>query len=576
MDLKLKVTHGINTANRFDAPRLADGVELIGEYQDSGFADPPYLARRPDGRIISVGRLLYHVLEQIDGERDPEEIAARVSEAAGRRLAPGDVRYLVERKLAPTGLLAGRRVRLTADPGGPLALRIRAAVVPEAVVRALAFVLRPLFFPGVIGAVIAWLLTLDVWLVRGSHLEAAVRDIARNPALLLFVFAALVVGTIFHELGHATACRYGGARPGVMGVGLYFIWPAFFTDVTDAYRLNRAGRLRTDLGGVYFNAVVALVAAGVYFLTDFTPLLFVVAVQHFQIAQQLIPWMRLDGYYVLTDLTGVPDVLTRIKPILRSALPWRAPEPEIRGLKTWVRTVVTVYVATLVPLLAAAYAFLLWHAPTFFAGAWSAGTRQLTLLSEGWARGDLPAAALAAVQLACVAMPAVGMTLVLARTAQRIVARFLRPLVGARVPRLAVVGVAGAVTAFVAFGDAAPADAPTLDEPKRGTDPATRTQERTLQRSSSQRTVSTPPAATQSATDDESVDPPPATGETDPATTTRSSPQRTAPSGTSGPPPEELPAEPPATEPVPTVTEPPPTTTPTPPTTTTPTTPITP
>ena len=34
-----------------------------------------------------------------------------------------------------------------------------------------------------------------------------------------------------------------------MGAGLYLVWPAFYTDVTDSYRLGRAGRLRTDLGG---------------------------------------------------------------------------------------------------------------------------------------------------------------------------------------------------------------------------------------------------------------------------------------------------------------------------------------
>ena len=77
----------------------------------------------------------------------------------------------------------------------------------------------------------------------------------------------MVVATAFHEFGHASACRYGGARPGVMGVGFYLVYPAFYCDVTDAYRLNRAGRLRTDLGGVYFNGIFALLAGAVYFAT---------------------------------------------------------------------------------------------------------------------------------------------------------------------------------------------------------------------------------------------------------------------------------------------------------------------
>ena len=69
-----------------------------------------------------------------------------------------------------------------------------------------------------------------------------------------------VASMLFHECGHAAACRYGGARPGVIGVGFYVVWPAFYTNVTDAYRLGRAGRIRTDLGGVYFNAVFVLAA----------------------------------------------------------------------------------------------------------------------------------------------------------------------------------------------------------------------------------------------------------------------------------------------------------------------------
>ena len=47
-----------------------------------------------------------------------------------------------------------------------------------------------------------------------------------------------------------------------MGVGIYIVWPAFYTDITDAYRLGKGGRLRADLGGMYFNAIFALAVGG--------------------------------------------------------------------------------------------------------------------------------------------------------------------------------------------------------------------------------------------------------------------------------------------------------------------------
>ncbi|HEY2126326.1 MAG TPA: hypothetical protein VGH77_03970, partial [Streptosporangiaceae bacterium] len=35
-------------------PRLADGVELLGEYQNSGYRQPPSLVRRADGQVIQM------------------------------------------------------------------------------------------------------------------------------------------------------------------------------------------------------------------------------------------------------------------------------------------------------------------------------------------------------------------------------------------------------------------------------------------------------------------------------------------------------------------------------------------
>src|SRR5206468_290169 len=85
-------------------------------------------------------------------------------------------------------------------------------------------------------------------------------DAFTRPGLLLTVFAITVVSAGFHEFGHAAALRRGGGTPGAMGAGLYLVWPAFYTDVTDSYRLGRGARLRTDLGGLYFKARVVVTA----------------------------------------------------------------------------------------------------------------------------------------------------------------------------------------------------------------------------------------------------------------------------------------------------------------------------
>ena len=59
-----------------DQPSLArsDGVDLIGDYEGSGFREPPSLVRRVDGQILQFPPLLYEVLQSMDGRHDLDQI----------------------------------------------------------------------------------------------------------------------------------------------------------------------------------------------------------------------------------------------------------------------------------------------------------------------------------------------------------------------------------------------------------------------------------------------------------------------------------------------------------------------
>jgi putative peptide zinc metalloprotease protein len=367
--------------------KLANGVELLGEYEGSGYKEAPYIARLADGQMVQLPPLLYALAEQVDGRRDYPELAERLSAAVERQIAPDDVRFLVDEKLRPLGVLAqadGSSPQLQkADP--LLALKFRAALVPKSVTRALTTIFLPFFHPLAIVAVLGGLVAVDGWFFFLHGVAQPLRELAYTPVLLLMVLGLVVVATALHELGHATATRYGGAEPGVMGAGIYIVWPAFYTDVTDAYRLNRAGRLRVDLGGVYFNCLFVLAIAGAYALTGFEPLLVLVIVQHMQILQQFLPFLRLDGYYILSDLTGVPDMFNRIKPTLKSALPGSETDPKVDELKPWVRRVTAAWVVFLLPVLLLVFGLIVFNAPRMVATAWDSLLIQADRIGDGGA-----------------------------------------------------------------------------------------------------------------------------------------------------------------------------------------------
>jgi putative peptide zinc metalloprotease protein len=402
-------------------PQLAEGIELIGRYEDSGFKEAPYIARRADGQVIQLPQLLYIVAENVDGRRGYEEIAERVTEAFKRGVSGDNIKVLVVEKLRPLGVVAqpdGTSPELQkADP--LLALKFRAALVPDWAVRAITTIFRPLFLPPVILGVLVGLGVLDYWLFFQHGVAHSAREVLYNPALLLMVLGLVILSAAFHESGHATACRYGGAKPGVMGAGIYIVWPAFYTDVTDAYRLGKGGRLRTDLGGVYFNVIFILGTAGAYFLTGYEPLLLIIPLQHLEIIHQFLPFIRLDGYYIVSDMTGVPDMFSRIKPTLKSLIPFRRTDDRVTELKPWVRGAVTLYVLTVIPLLLFMFGMMTINAPRIFATAWDSFFVQYHKVRSAIDDGKTLNSIVGGIQMVVLALPTAGIAATFLRTAKR-------------------------------------------------------------------------------------------------------------------------------------------------------------
>jgi putative peptide zinc metalloprotease protein len=407
---------------RTRAPRLAKGVELVGEYQGSGFKEAPYVARRADGQTIQLSRLLYCVAEACDGRRTYDEIAGVASEKFGRRLSARNAKTLVEDKLNPLGVVANHdgSEPVLSKPESLLALNLRKGVISPKLVKAITTVFYPMFFPPVILAAVVALGALDWWLFAGHGVAQGVRETVMHPALFLGMMGLVVVSAFLHEVGHATGCRYGGAAPGVMGAGVYLAFPAFYTDVTDAYRLSKGGRLRTDLGGIYFNGLFMLATFGAYFLTGFEPLLFLILVQHIEIAHQLLPLLRLDGYYMLADAVGVPDLFTRIGPILKSMLPGRKGDPRVTALKPWVRVFVTGWVLFVVPFLIFNLVLLLVHLPRLLATGMESLRMQGGAARDALSDGNVLMAVGGALQVVVLLLPFVGIAYTLVKIGLRI------------------------------------------------------------------------------------------------------------------------------------------------------------
>ncbi len=296
-----------------------------------------------------------------------------MSERLGRRLGPEHVVKIAE-KLAAQGLLAGYEDKAPPQSNPLLALRWKVLVHrPEGHQARSRAPFELLFRPWVLLPALVGFLAVCWFVLIHKGVAAATAEAFDKPG------AAAARPRAHDRLGRVPRDRprrgvpLRRRPPGGMGAGIYLVWPAFYTDVTDAYRLPRRARLRTDLGGIYFNAFVAVVTLGVWLATGVEALLLLIAVQMLEIVKNLSPVIRADGYHILSDATGVPDLYAHMGPTLKRLLPWQRREPS--ALKGWARVLVTAWVLIIVPiLLAMAFSAILLF-PKLAASAWESGSQ---------------------------------------------------------------------------------------------------------------------------------------------------------------------------------------------------------
>jgi putative peptide zinc metalloprotease protein len=386
---------------------------------------------------------MYLVATSLDGKRDLAQVAGALSSEFGKVVQAEQVAYLIDKRLRPAGIVAADpqvvqadvapAMAVTSDP--LLAFKFRIAIIPERVVWRIAGLFQPMFWPPVILAMLASFVSLDVLIITQGGLGQivpATLSLVYQPILALLVLALVLASAAFHECGHVSACRYGGARPGAMGFGLYLVWPALYSTVTDSYRLNRIGRLRTDLGGVYFNAVF-IIGMDLAYLDTRTPWLLIATVLlHIETATQFLPMIRLDGYYILSDLIGVPDLFSRMGPVLAGLIPGRPTHPRVRELKPWVRRTIILWVLIVLPSLLYWVIGFVIIVPQVLPVLWHQLIRLIQAVGTATATGQLALAALGAVNILLLLLPCLGSLLLLSMLlrdpAHWVLARFRRLL----------------------------------------------------------------------------------------------------------------------------------------------------
>ncbi|MGH9822197.1 MAG: hypothetical protein ACREDR_02900 [Blastocatellia bacterium] len=250
-----------------------------------------------------------------------DETAARLSSEYGRPLTVDDVTFIIERQMLPKGLAyrtrrghlqnlqRGRVIQKDSLGKRLLAGTFRFRLVPTAVVERICAPLSPAYdWVCILLALILvgstrWLLYTNMdWVYYRQSL------LRMNSLEYLLDIGLLTLIVLLHELGHATAQLRMGIPPGHIGFQLYYYIPTLFANVDGSWRLPPRRRAVVDLGGVYFQSIAASLLYLIYLKIHSTPMIAAVLSSDLLTIVALNPFLKFDGYWLLSDVLAVPNL----------------------------------------------------------------------------------------------------------------------------------------------------------------------------------------------------------------------------------------------------------------------------
>lgn len=256
-----------------------------------------------NGKCIKINHTTKIIIEQFDGKKTLKEVVDQLNDF-NIFLTEEEIISIIDNKLLPTGVFGGdiqngqekdntklwfHRRLIDGEKFEHLLEKIKFLFIrPFVLFHILLFVVGEiymLFFGGYVGIFNKWV--SQDWILF--------------IIILLFSFA-------FHELGHATAASYYQCKVRGIGIGLYLFRPVLFTDLSYTWKLSNKKRMVVDFGGIYFQIILMNIFLIIFYFGKSTVwaalLLFSILICLFN----LNPFLRLDGYWILSDYLEVNNI----------------------------------------------------------------------------------------------------------------------------------------------------------------------------------------------------------------------------------------------------------------------------
>ena len=254
-----------------------------------------------EGRNFIIAHSTKELIDILSENSDLDEACRAFNLKFNEKLTHDDFSFFIDQVLGKMQLLNKGAVIWEEEKSF---IRFQIPLLSSKVSGILAGFFSNLFVPKFFWILFSGLVLLAFFIIFTADIEVS------NASVLLLML--LYIPTMFlHELGHIAACKRFAGRNGEIGMGIYFIFPVLYSSISALWHCKKEHRIIGNLAGIYMQLICVFIFYTLSFFfqkTVFEEMAYIVAIYSLI---QLIPFIRSDGYWLLSDVFNIPNLHQR-------------------------------------------------------------------------------------------------------------------------------------------------------------------------------------------------------------------------------------------------------------------------
>jgi len=251
-----------------------------------------YILSFSDKHHIKVSEAAKEIIDLFDGNHTLFDIQC-ILQDKGMEINESELKKIVQDVLIDNGILEGSTFK---NKKGNSMLWIKIPLIDSCRLNNIFSILKYAFEKKVL---FINMICLVVCAVASIYMILHMEN--EKPLNSILIMAIGYFSLIIHEFGHASAAYKYKINVGKIGVGMYFLYPVMYIDMTSAWRLPSKQRVILDAGGMYFQALTIIPLTIIGFISQ-ESLFFICSIYVLAMSvYNLLPFLKLDGYWLFCD-----------------------------------------------------------------------------------------------------------------------------------------------------------------------------------------------------------------------------------------------------------------------------------